>query len=115
MKIDRYTVGPMALLLSITFMGCGGGKQLSDAERIIGKWDNYHSIEFLSNGEYREYAPEKTYTGKWRMLSDHRIEVKTDGLFLGTNEELTYEFSGERLVLKGVTDNRITRAMDRSD
>ncbi len=82
------------------------GQKLADSQRILGKWEGkgtFDSLEFFSNGDLRIYAALVTHKGKWQILPGQRLQMETDGLLWGKNKmEWNYEFSGNRLLLKGL-------------
>ena len=79
------------------------GQQVTDSQRILGKWkqqDGSLTLEFFSGGTLREERPLGTGKGTYKLLPNRRMELKIEGVLWGHNEvTVRYDISGDELVL----------------
>jgi hypothetical protein len=78
--------------------------QLTDAQRIVGKWQEEGkigcSMEFLADGRCQELSPLKNTKGTYTLQSGQRIDMKLEGWFYGHNQiTWRYELTSDTLVL----------------
>jgi hypothetical protein len=71
---------------------------MTDAQRLIGKWEGISTLEFYSNGDFRDQALLVTWNGKWKILEGNRLELKYDSS-LAPDVTWDYSFSGDKLTL----------------
>jgi len=89
------------ILTCLLLLACGCDKIIAttDSQRILGKWtSSIDSIEFFSNGDFRDYAILATHSGKWTILEGNRVQWKMDSAFL-PDSEWKYAIDGEKLTL----------------
>jgi hypothetical protein len=78
---------------------------VTDEQRIQGKWKGSpSSLEFFSDGKFKEYAALATHDGKWQMLDGKRLKLIMDSQWM-PDSEWRYEIDGDKLTLTDMRGN----------